>query len=529
MKQKILVTATPPTTNGDLHLGHLSGPYLGADVYTRAQRMLGHEVLYISSTDDNQSYLMTKALQEKRTTMEVIEDYSGRISKSLRGAQIEMDAFTSPLNDAHISRVQDFFLKLYHEGKLEARVTPTCYCESCQRFLYEAYVKGGCPTCGKSAGGQFCEECGHPNDPLQLADAKCSLCGTVPVIRELKGIWFPIEPYRKELEKYYNEKASKWRPHLAAFFQEILTYEELPAFLISNPSDWGIRVPLEDFDDQVINVWFEMLPGHIQTTVAVNNLDEAKVNKWWKSGEDVSLVQFFGFDNSIYYVIYHTAMMIAHGEYQLADTFINNEFYLLEHKKFSTSRKHAIWGSEFFNETNSDWLRYHLCLTGPELTQTNFSVEEFQQTLQGETLQNCRRLCELAFAAMGKDRTVQAQPSAEVQAWLERYNAAFINHYSTYRFSLRQAAEALAAYVREGHDFINSMQSNAEDAHAILRGLSLFSLPVTPSFGKSLYQLLYGRDASIRWDIYPETMPEIDLSMMAPVLERFPQVLLENR
>ena len=523
---KILVTATPPTTNGDLHLGHLSGPYLAADVFARAQRMLGHEVLYISSTDDNQSYLLTKSLQENRTPMAVVEDYSMKIKRSLAQAQIEMDAFTSPLNEAHTDRVQQFLLKLYAEGKLEERTTQTCYCEQCERFLYEAYVKGGCPRCGKSSGGQFCEECGHPNDPLRLQDAKCSLCSGNPASRELKGLWFPIEPYRAQLEQYFHDNSHQWRPHLVRFFREILDYEELPALLISNPSDWGIPVPIAGFENQVINVWFEMLPGHIQTTAAATEHDEEQVNTWWRTGEESRLVQFFGFDNSIYYAIYHTAMSIAHGEYRLADNFLTNEFYLLEQKKFSTSRKHAIWGSEFFNASNSDWLRYHLCLTGPELAQTNFTMEQFERTLTGDTLRDLHQLCDRMVGLMEQGGAVQGQLHPQVRDRLDTYHSAFLDYYGAIHFSLRQAAAALSMFVKEGLEWSGEALTPV-DAHAILRGLCLFTLPLTPSFGNALHALLYGADEAKRWELYPASLPVPDWTCKTALFACVPEPLLE--
>ncbi len=298
--------------------------------------------------------------------------------------------------------------------------------------------------------------------------------------------------------------------------------------MISNPSNWGIPVPLQEFEDQVINVWFEMLPGHIQTTAVVEGHDEEKTEQWWSESADVRLVQFFGFDNSIYYVIYHTAMLLAHGEYRLADTFINNEFYLLDNKKFSTSRKHAIWGSEFFNESNSDWLRYHLCLTGPEFEQTNFSVTEFEQTLEGETLKKWRSLCEKALTVLEESQSSVAPPGEQTGQWLDQYNEQFLRCYGTEQFSLRQAAVTLASYVTEGSERVTE-SSNVNDVHAILRGLCLFSLPITPRFSGKLHALLYGEQKDHVWELSPQVIPIIDLAQKNDVLASFSPVLLENR
>ncbi|GIQ71482.1 hypothetical protein XYCOK13_43060 [Xylanibacillus composti] len=520
--QRILVTATPPTTNGDLHLGHLSGPYLGADVFTRAQRMMGNEVLFISSTDDNQSYLMTKAMQENRPPLDVIRDYSVKIKKSLQLAQIEMDSFTSPLTDAHISRVQKLFLELFHKGKLQVAEIATCYCETCARFLFEAYVKGECPTCGQSSGGQCCEECGHPNDPLQMKNARCTICQSEPIVKNAEAILFPIEPYRNELETYYKENSYKWRPHLSKFFRELLDYPVLPAFQVTNHSNWGIPVPLEGFEGQVINVWFEMLPGHMETTSVWAGRREEEVDAWWGKESSASLVQFFGFDNSIYYTVYHTAILIAHGNYQLADAFINNEFYLLDHLKFSTSRKHAIWGSEFFNEKNSDWLRLHLCLTAPELSQTNFSVNEFNQTLTSDAIHHWKTITKVGISMIFQEAMLEPMPSSAIKQWLDAYEGLFLKHYSKDHFSLRGAAESLIGFLKEGADYIQN--SSASDAYAILRGLCIFSLPLTPDIGSKLLSIVYSKDGAASWDLYPqESLCSKDYNLVAALNSSFPE------
>lgn len=481
---KYLLTATPPTTNGDLHLGHISGPYLGADIYKRARELSGDEVLYICSTDDNQSYLLTKAFQENRTPKEVVDDYSGRIARSLTLANIKLDAFTSPDTELHRRYVQDFFMDLYNENHINLKEMEHCYCEQCDQYLYEAFIKGKCPNCLSPSGGNFCEECGNPNDPLGLVEAHCTLCGSTPVIISETIFVFPLEPLREQLTEYYNENNHKWRPHLRTWYKNLLS-EKLIDVPVSNISDWGVRVPIEGFSSQAINVWFEMLPGHWATLASVNQESEVRWGRT-ENSNGVNIIQFFGFDNSFYYAVLHTAMLLVKG-YSCADTFVINEFYQLDNSKFSTSRKHAIWASDFFQHENSDVVRFFLSLTGPEDHQTNFSLSEFERfksEFVGSEL--------ITFLERGINSNDSFQDEI-IDIKIRQLKEHISYLYNTSEFSPRRAAERLQAFVCD----VNKSNQNS---NLTLAAFLICAYPIMPALSERLWQLLVATEQLIRWD-----------------------------
>jgi methionyl-tRNA synthetase len=488
MKKKFLLTATPPTTNGDLHLGHISGPYLGADIFKRARELFDDEVLYISSTDDNQSYLLTKSFQERRAPKKVVEDYSSKINKSLAMANIKMDAFTSPDTDIHRKYVQDFFSDLYNSGHIIPRELEHCYCEPCNQFLYEAFIKGKCPHCLSSSGGNFCEECGNPNDPLQLVDAQCTLCGGPPTIKRETVFIFPLEPLRDQLTQYYNENHKKWRPHLSAWYKKLLS-DKLIDVHVSNVSDWGVKIQIEGYSTQSINVWFEMLPGHL-ATLAAQNKKLSMDFQWGKeeSSNSLNIIQFFGFDNSFYYAVLHIAALIAKG-YRCPETFIINEFYLLENRKFSTSRKHAIWASEFLEKENSDIVRLYLSLTGPENEQTNFSLSEFERFKSewvGKEL--------VPFLEQGIKVSVASNDDS-IRLAINEFKNSLFEAYSIGGFSPRKVAAKLQSFISE----VNQHKQNSPIS---LAAFLICAYPIMPTLSTQLWEQLAGPDHIMRWDSY---------------------------
>ncbi|TVX93692.1 class I tRNA ligase family protein [Paenibacillus agilis] len=479
MCKKFIVTATPPTTNGDLHLGHMSGPYLGGDIFTRAQRLMGHEVLYISSTDDNQSYLLTKAIQEQRPPKEVAEDYSAKIKKSLQLAQIGLDEFTSPDHPVHVREVQSYFMELYNQGYLVEKDIDFLYCEPCQQHLYEAFVKGTCPTCAAPCGGNFCEECGNPNDPTDMIEPLCLRCQSVPTVRSNRVIMFPLEKLRSQLANYYNQNGYKWKPRLREWYAQFLA-RPLPEVPVTNVCEWGVPVPLEAFSNQVINVWFEMLPGHLATLKRRYEHHASEHQLAWDGNEDVNIVQFFGFDNSFYYTVLHTAMIIGLAEQQPADSFIINEFYLLENKKFSTSRKHAVWASEFITPENSDLVRLYLSLTGPEHKQTNFTIEQFNCTSQS--------LLNELFRPFLSPRNDKGQAgTTSIDDVIHSFKGLFEQLYSEQFFSPSGAVHALKSYTAQVNTYDDVSQGKA------LLALSLFAYPIMPTVSAQLWTALTGK------------------------------------
>lgn len=514
-----LVTATPPTPNGDLHVGHLSGPYLAADIFTRYQRMRGNEVIYLCSADDHQSYVMTTASRRAWEPAKLVEHYTQTIKGTLRAAQIEIDLFPSALgNSQHIAFVQSFFKSLYEQGILVTRQSKGYYCRGCARHLFESFVKGRCPYCGEGAAGNLCEACGRVNDPIELIDPTCSLCHARPETVERRGLYLPLERYRSQLAEFYASRSS-WRPHLRALCRWLVAHP-LPDYPISYPTSWGIPVPVEGMEGQAINVWAEMYPGHIATTRALGAVrdDPGLADRLWGGG--ATLVQFLGYDNSFFNAVLHVALGLAAGRrYALPEHIITNEFYLLSGEKFSTSRNHAIWGSDILQKVQADVLRHYLCRTNPEHMQTSFSMEHFAAQSRQELSGNWSGLINAFLEHIHSQNrgVIPATPELDLQArgllgWaregLERF-------YGQDAFSLLHASATLQAYVEGCRDYLERSVLTVTEKKGpgysrrlgslayLIKGLAYLCAPMMPVFAQQLWAAL-GNEGQVGKQLWSE-------------------------
>ncbi|MFD0883334.1 class I tRNA ligase family protein [Streptosporangium algeriense] len=384
MQRPWLVTATPPTPNGELHLGHLSGPYLAGDIFSRHQRRLSGSVTYLTGIDDNQSYTELRALRDGRSPQETADHFGDRIERGWRDAGIHFDLIARPrLSPHHREFTRAIFQDLYDKGHILPRTRPLPYCDSCDRWAFEAFVVGSCPHCGTRACGNACEVCGRPNDCADLGDPHCTLCGSACVPRDCTRLYLPLEHHRPVLESFWREVGMNG--HLTALCDDMQT-AGLPEIAVSHPADWGVEVPVEGFSDHRVYVWFEMAAGYLAATQ--EHLDRNGAGRWqdvWHSGERI--VQFFGFDNGYFHAVLFPAVMSAHDpRITLPNTFVSNEFYRLDGEKFSTSRQHAIWLLDALRDTPADHLRIHLSWTRPSTRQTSFTRQDFAAHLHGDRL-----------------------------------------------------------------------------------------------------------------------------------------------
>jgi methionyl-tRNA synthetase len=353
---KFWLTATPPTPNGELHLGHLAGPYVAVDVLRRALIADGCEVVMTTGLDDYQSYVPVRGLADGKTGEEVADHYGAKIVSAWWQAGVEFDRVVEPRATAGYQKfVQSFFAKLVADGAIVPRTMPLPYCEPCGRWLYEAYVVGGCPHCGASSNGNACEPCGRPNTCGDLIDPHCVLCGAAAELRDNTRLFLPLSPFADRLRDYWS--TVDMPPHVWSLCETMLA-DGLPDIAVSHPGDWGVPVPVTGFTDHRIYVWFEMAPGYLL------EVDKA----------DTPPVQFFGFDNSYFHAVLFPVCFMAWGEdAPLAKAFVVNEFYRYEGKKFSTSRRHAVWALEMLAEAGADVVRMHVLGDRPNGRQTSFS------------------------------------------------------------------------------------------------------------------------------------------------------------
>jgi methionyl-tRNA synthetase len=505
--KKFLISAPPPTANGDLHLGHLSGPFLRADILTRYLRMRDAEVYCVCGADEHQSYVAFRAEQLGITPSETVDRFSEAIRKTLEAARINVDIYMRPSQSkAHIALAQEIFMTLYRSGKFVTREAPALYCQNCEQYLFEVYVCGQCPNCGTDTCGNGCEVCGHPNDCTDLKEPVCHRCGTTPVACLATRLYFPLGEYEQQLRTYYQSAVMNSR--LRTLCEQMLA-QGLPEIPMSYHSSWGIPIPIPGFENQRINVWFEVGAGLLAATQALS--EKFGLSGGWKhfwQADDVEVVQFCGFDNGFSYAMLIPAIFLAYdAQIRLAKSFLINEFYHLDGLKFSTSRDHAIWGRQLLRRASPDTVRFYLALTGPETEQTNFTIDEFEETVQRELMDRWQNwLHELGLTlSTDHDGIVPAAGTwtNEQHQFYERLHEFITDATAAYEpnsFSPRRAATVLTELVRAVRRFAKTgdpqksgsqpkvQQTSVALQLAAAQTLAILSAPIMPDFSAQLWR-----------------------------------------
>ncbi|MFJ5264892.1 class I tRNA ligase family protein [Streptomyces sp. NPDC088387] len=378
-ERPVFVFSTPPTPNGDLHLGHLSGPYLGADAFVRFQRMNGTEAWHLTGSDDYQSYVVGAADREGRAPAETAAHYSAEIARTLALMDIVPDQYTvTDAEPGYRQGLQDFFTRVVGSGWATVTERDALFDGESGRYLYEVDVKGGCPGCGSGTSGNICEECGEPNTVVDLADPRSNASDAEPRRAPLARWSLPLHLFREDVAEHHTHGRVPARLRELGDRLFARPAMDIP---LSHPADWGVPPAEQDVDGQVIWVWPEMSYGFLHGIESLG----VRLDRGWKAAapeQDWKIVHFFGYDNSFYHsVLYPVLYKLAHPDWRPDIDYHVNEFYLLEGEKFSTSRRHAIWGKEILNEDTVDAVRYFLSRTRPEGERTNFRRADFESAL----------------------------------------------------------------------------------------------------------------------------------------------------
>jgi methionyl-tRNA synthetase len=396
---RTLVTAAPPTPNGDLHVGHLSGPYLAADVIARYLRLAGVDAHFVVGSDDNSVYVPSMGESIGRSGEETARTFTDEIEATLEAAGIEPTVFPRPNASPHHRKMtQELITRLHEAGHLAEIDTPTAWCDRCDRELFEPGIRGACPHCGAGVVGNTCEDCGHIYHPEQVTGGQCTTCGEPAGRRCVRRLVFPLAPWADALRDYYRHV--EMSPHVRALVEGLLA-DGLPDVPVTQPGTWGIPVPLEGWDDRRIYVWLEMAARYFAYAAHLEDLREEGGDgggegdgdgwrRWWASPE-AEVVQCFGYDNSFYYAMFLPAVYMALGDVdsggvRLPVSFVTNEFYRLDGEKFSTSRDHRIMGRELTRQVPREAVRFHLAWTHPEREGTNFTLADFRDNVRRQLL-----------------------------------------------------------------------------------------------------------------------------------------------
>ncbi len=380
--KRTLVTSALPYANGPVHIGHLAGVYVPADIYVRYLRLKGEDVLFIGGSDEHGVPVTQRARKEGITPQDVVDRYHSIIKESFEGFGISFDVYSRTTSETHHKFASEFFRKLYDDGKLVEQTSKQFYDVKNEKFLTDRDVVGECPYCHKQAYGNQCEEgCGRALEPTELINPRSKETGEAPVLKETKNWYLPLNEYQQWLKEWILENHKEWRPNVYGQCKSWLDMDLQPRAM-TRDLDWGIPVPVEGADGKVLYVWFDAPIGYISNTKELCDKEPEKHGTWeqWWQSEDTRLVHFIGKDNIVFHCIIFPVMMKAHGKYVMPDNVPSNEFLNLEDDKISTSRNWAVWLNEYLVDFpgKQDVLRYVLTANAPETKDNNFTWKDFQ-------------------------------------------------------------------------------------------------------------------------------------------------------
>lgn len=380
--KRTLVTAALPYANGGVHIGHLAGVYVPADIYVRYLRLRGRDVLFICGSDEHGVPITIRAKKEGVTPQDVCDRYHKLIKESFEKFGISFSIYSRTTSDVHAKTATEFFEKLYEKGEFIEQESEQYFDEEAKTFLADRYIKGECPHCGNpDAYGDQCEKCGKDLSPTELINPHSTISGSKPVLRTTKHWYLPLDKAQPWLEKWILADHSDWRSNVVGQCKSWFDMGLKPR-AVTRDLDWGIPVPVEGAEGKVMYVWFDAPIGYISNT---RELLPNDWEKWWKS-QDTRLVHFIGKDNIVFHCIVFPAMLKAEGSYILPDNVPANEFLNLEDDKISTSRNWAVWLHEYVEEFpgKQDVLRYVLTANAPETKDNNFTWKDFQSRNNNE-------------------------------------------------------------------------------------------------------------------------------------------------
>ena len=380
--KRTTVTSALPYANGPVHIGHLAGVYVPADIYVRYLRLKGEDVLFVGGSDEHGVPITIKARNEGVTPQDIVDRYHTIIKGAFAEFGIKFDVYSRTTSKTHYETASDFFKKLYEEGKFIEQTSEQYYDTEAKQFLADRYITGKCPHCGnEKAYGDQCESCGTSLSATDLIDPKSTISGSIPEMRETKHWYLPLDQHEEWLRQWILEDHKEWKTNVYGQCKSWLDMGLQPR-AVSRDLDWGIPVPVEGAEGKVLYVWFDAPIGYISNTKELCEAEPEKFGNWetWWKDPETRLVHFIGKDNIVFHCIVFPAMLKAEGSFILPDNVPANEFLNLEGDKISTSRNWAVWLHEYLVDFpgKQDVLRYVLTANAPETKDNDFTWKDFQ-------------------------------------------------------------------------------------------------------------------------------------------------------
>jgi len=455
--KRTTVTSALPYANGPVHIGHLAGVYVPADIYVRYLRLKKEDVLFVGGSDEHGVPITIRAKKEGVTPQDVVDKYHGIIKKSFEDFGISFDVYSRTSSKTHHEVASDFFKKLYDKGEFIEKTSEQYYDEEAKQFLADRYITGKCPHCGnENAYGDQCEACGTSLSPTDLIDPKSAISGSKPVMRETKHWYLPLDKHEAWLRQWILEDHKEWKSNVYGQCKSWLDMGLQPR-AVSRDLDWGIPVPVEGADGKVLYVWFDAPIGYISNT---KELLPDSWETWWKDS-DTRLLHFIGKDNIVFHCIVFPAMLKAEGSYILPDNVPANEFLNLEGDKISTSRNWAVWLHEYLEDFpgKQDVLRYVLTANAPETKDNDFTWKDFQARNNNELVAVFGNFVNRALVLTEKYFGAQVPAAGELSEYDKQTLADFENvkkdveHYlDTFKF--REAQKEAMNLARIGNKYL---------------------------------------------------------------------------
>ncbi|MEN9369648.1 MAG: hypothetical protein RI952_513 [Bacteroidota bacterium] len=502
--KRTTVTAALPYANGPVHIGHLAGCYLPADIYVRYLRSKGKDVKFICGSDEHGAAISIRAKKEGITSQQVIDKYHQMMGDAFKEFGISFDIYARTSSPIHHETASEFFTNLYNKNIFTEEVTEQYYDEEAKQFLADRYIVGTCPNCNnENAYGDQCESCGSTLNATDLINPHSTLSGAVPVIKSTKNWFLPLDKMQGDIEAYINSHKD-WKANVFGQCKSWLN-QGLQPRAMTRDLDWGVKVPLKDAEGKVLYVWFDAPIGYISATKELTPDWE----KYWKS-KDTKLVHFIGKDNIVFHCIIFPAILMAHGDYILPENVPANEFLNLEGDKISTSRNWAVWLHEYLQEFSGkqDILRYVLCANAPETKDNDFTWKDFQArnnnelvAIFGNFINRVMVLSHKYFDGKAGEINNASAYDTEVLAELATYPEKIAKSIEQYRF--REALGELMNLARLGNKYLADtepwkiIKEEPKRVETILAislqiaaNLAILSEPFLPFTSKSLFKQL---------------------------------------
>jgi methionyl-tRNA synthetase len=508
MARKILVTSALPYSNGPIHIGHLAGAYLPADIFVRYQRLAGNDVLFICGADEHGVPITIAARKQGITPKELVDKYYELNRDSFADLGILFDNYSRTSLPVHYTTSQEFFLTMYNKGKLKEKTSKQLYDPENNMFLADRYVRGTCPKCGSpDARGDQCEKCGSWLDPLSLKDPRSVLTGATPVVKTTRHWYLPMADFQASLEEWLGSKKG-WKDNVMNYCNGWFK-EGLKDRAITRDLEWGVPVPLEGAEGKVMYVWFDAPIGYISSTKewAQNIGDPDRWKKYW-CNEDCELIHFIGKDNIVFHAIFWPAVLMEVGGYNLPTQIPANEFLNLEGRKLSTSQDYAVWLPDYLEKFPPDLLRYTLAANLPEAKDADFSWKLFQKCNNDEladifgnfvnrTLTFVQKYCDGRIPASTSLQSIDSNVLDEVALGIEEVGN-LINE-----FKIRTAIARAMEIARAGNRYFDASEpwkARKEDfdrcktiLHVcchIIRSLAVCFYPFLPFTAERLWAMM---------------------------------------